>query len=203
MTSGRVMRALLACALAGVALTLAAAWFCTPRNWPEPNPILVSVTFGAPRTTTCGFEQAWLTAIGARKTMKWDWTSQGVGWSIDAAKPDAPRLFRMRSGFPFLAFQGYFWIEHTGLPPPQVALSSRAVLGGEMPGSRATIHGVPYGVLPIPFLANSGIYAAALFIAWAAHAAFVSRRRKNTNACPSCGYDLSGLPDRPCPECGT
>lgn len=30
-----------------------------------------------------------------------------------------------------------------------------------------------------------------------------AQRRRNRNACPSCGYDRSATPDAPCPECGT
>ncbi|MEO1535495.1 MAG: hypothetical protein AAFS11_08040, partial [Planctomycetota bacterium] len=38
----------------------------------------------------------------------------------------------------------------------------------------------------------------ALFLPGMAH----SRRRTQRGLCPACGYDLAGVTDRPCPECG-
>ena len=52
------------------------------------------------------------------------------------------------------------------------------------------------------FIINSAFYAV-IFYTVASVILWIRRiRRRSGNQCPTCGYDLKGLPNRPCPECG-
>ena len=57
-----------------------------------------------------------------------------------------------------------------------------------------------YMLLAIPYWFVA-LLAAAL-ASWLLRRWRTAVRRRRTNACPTCGYDLRATPDR-CPECGT
>lgn len=66
----------------------------------------------------------------------------------------------------------------------------------------------PIPITPIwpGFILNIALYTAALWATLKAIALpsrlYTRWRRRGTTPCLSCGYDLAGLSDRPCPECG-
>lgn len=53
------------------------------------------------------------------------------------------------------------------------------------------------------FLADSGVYASAWVLILVVPRFARSRRWRRAGRCPSCGYDLRGMLDGPCPECGS
>jgi hypothetical protein len=54
------------------------------------------------------------------------------------------------------------------------------------------------------FALDTAFYAAIALTLWSAPGAIRRRRRRASGHCPSCNYDLSGLPpDSRCPECAT
>ena len=64
--------------------------------------------------------------------------------------------------------------------------------------------GLPTGILPIGFAANSLLFAAAWLLLIPAPAKLRRLYRTRHNRCPSCNYDLHATPpNSPCPECGT
>ncbi len=66
---------------------------------------------------------------------------------------------------------------------------------------RSTI--LPYRPLWPGFLANTAIYALALWLPFFGATAWRRARRRRRNRCPACGYSRAGLAAHaPCPECG-
>ncbi len=61
---------------------------------------------------------------------------------------------------------------------------------------------LPTGVQPIGMTANTSIYAAGWFLLLAAPRGLRCWRRSHRGLCARCGYDLHGVHDNCCPECG-
>ncbi len=76
----------------------------------------------------------------------------------------------------------------------------------EVPARMITYLGVdrlPIGIHPLPFIANTLLYAAIPFALWLAVGPLRRRRRRRAGRCTRCAYDRAGLPvDSVCPECG-
>lgn len=61
---------------------------------------------------------------------------------------------------------------------------------------------LPYGPIWPGLLFNTLFYAAIWFALFTGLAAVRTARRLRRGLCPVCRYDLRGLPERACPECG-
>lgn len=61
---------------------------------------------------------------------------------------------------------------------------------------------IAYKPIPLGFAANTLIFAAAFAVPLVALPALRRRLRARRMRCPSCNYDLRGLPTPTCPECG-
>ncbi len=76
--------------------------------------------------------------------------------------------------------------------------------GGRLIGHSRTPMGGPIPTLPIwpGLILNTLFYAAIWFALFTAVGALRTARRLRRGLCPLCRYDLRGLPQRACPECG-
>lgn len=62
---------------------------------------------------------------------------------------------------------------------------------------------LPIGIHPLPFIANTLLYAAIPLGLWLGIGPLRRRRRRRAGRCPRCGYDRAGLAaGAVCPECG-
>jgi hypothetical protein len=72
------------------------------------------------------------------------------------------------------------------------------------PGSRNLdeVRALPTAIIPIGFVMNTLVYAAALWLLFFGAGTVKRSLRRHRNRCPACGYDLRGTQHEQCPECG-
>ena len=97
-------------------------------------------------------------------------------------------------GFALTGNLGYYFYPYQADKPCMVNAEHQII---ELPGIRLVVHSVclPLWLLLIAF----AIYPTIALI----RGPLRRRRRKRLSLCTTCGYDLTGLPETRCPECGT
>ncbi|MEZ6235518.1 MAG: hypothetical protein R3B68_15135 [Phycisphaerales bacterium] len=135
-------------------------------------------------------------------------------WGVVGSSTEAGRMADDARGWPMLAMWSAWrltWTRQPGKLPAQavVTVFNGIRINAKPGGPRRSVFrddaaykALPLMPIPTGFAANTAFYAAAWGII--AFGAIGLRRlhRSRRGRCPRCGYDLRGLPEPGCPECG-
>lgn len=137
----------------------------------------------------------------------------GVTWRLDfyvaesnspagnAAEPSVQSVLSVSAGLPMRSMRGLALAEAADQPAGRLAGSviSRYVGAWPLDSSRDWLM-LPYAIVPLGFLVNTAVYAAALALIGLGMRQARRSRRLTRGLCPRCKYPLADLPT--CPECG-
>jgi len=113
-----------------------------------------------------------------------------------------PAMLYVESGFPFHAMSGmiYWPNDSRGSAASPVELWSWHI---ERPLLFRTVsRAIPLRPRPLPFIANTVVYALVIYLVCLAWRAGRSGLRRRRGRCPRCAYDISHAEHPACPECG-
>jgi hypothetical protein len=201
---------LAACALAGALLTVAVAWGCvacashkrllpdvsmgwlgfdrTFDQWPDPPP--------------AGWPGRGLTFASEGPGVRGQVWQNAQVWGINDSFYDAYWMRHIECGWPLTALKGLS--KHHILRDSGVV---DRVRHEHWSGLRLRIRPRQPIMLPVEphwpgFALDTAFYGALVFLLWSAPGVVRRRTRKRRDRCPTCGYDLRGTTNGPCPECG-
>lgn len=120
------------------------------------------------------------------------------GQSISVAPSNVASWALFESGFPFRSSWGWKRVNLTG--PPFVLEEGGLITLRGLP--RGPDHVLPYLPLWRGLILNTLFYAAIWWALLAVPRLIRRTRRARKGLCRSCGYDMRGLANTPCPECG-
>jgi hypothetical protein len=88
---------------------------------------------------------------------------------------------------PYTSASGTWWLHNR----PRVSEDPPAIGGA-----------IPYRIMPVPFICNTGVFASAIAAVWMLRKQLSSTYRIRNRQCQGCGYSIVGLNTPRCPECG-
>lgn len=124
-----------------------------------------------------------------------------VGWPAEASSNQGPKE-RMTSivghGWPFICS----WSKWTETPTPSAGLMAVRLEGGiEIPNE--TFYGaLPYRPVWFGLILDTLLYGSIFWAIGPGRRLYRLARRRRRGRCLACNYDLRGLSDPVCPECG-
>jgi hypothetical protein len=206
MSPRRLALRLVACLLAGAALTVAVGWAIALRSpagplvHPPPQSLALRWPLVVPRNWPELPERARKWSLRTRTYLVFS----------------APDRVVHQSDDPRISFSGTFQVDQflSGIPFRALSMSfvnSPTGAGGKLGAIRAPgfitspnrLDRVPIHPLWPGFALDTAFYGAILFVLWSAPVAIRRRTRRRRGHCPTCNYDLQGTTAGPCPECGT
>jgi hypothetical protein len=182
---------LAACAIAGIGLTIAVAWWI-PFAQPGPMDPTAATSRQPDLTWPAWVPPGWpkqpqrhyvITGPGVRRE---EW----VGLKLGSRSADVWLASQVLTGWPLCAMS-YRTAEYQG------TAASSWTNGIRVPGREP----VPKAIVPIGFALDT-IFGTFTYPLWGIRAFIRRRLRRARGRCPACGYDLKGSTSAVCPECG-